>query len=93
MPQLLVKVQEQEAIIAALNTDSKNFISSLTATEARVREMDAEQVRMEDELVAKNEVAEKLRSQIRELEKERRDLQKRYNEQVSIRCIACISAS
>ena len=28
------------------------------------------------------EVAEKLRSQVRELEKEKRDIQRRYNEQV-----------
>jgi hypothetical protein len=32
---------------------------------------------------ARIEVAEKLRTQVRELEKERRDLHRRYNEQVS----------
>ncbi|KAF8337900.1 uncharacterized protein EI90DRAFT_3040979 [Cantharellus anzutake] len=78
---LLGKVHEQDAIISALNAESKNFISALTAAEARMQEMDADQARMEDELATKNEVAEKLRSQIRELEKEKRDLQKRYNEQ------------
>lgn len=30
------------------------------------------------------EVSEKLRTQVRELEKERRDIQRRYNEQVGI---------
>lgn len=30
------------------------------------------------------EVAEKLRSQVRELEKEKRDIQRLYNEQVSV---------
>jgi len=39
---------------------------------------------MEEELSARIEVTEKLRTQVRELEKEKRDLHRRYNEQVSI---------
>ena len=45
-------------------------------------ELYADQRRAEDELGARIEVIEKLRSQVRELEKERRDLLRRYNEQV-----------
>jgi len=45
-------------------------------------ELYADQRRAEDELAARIEVIEKLRSQIRELEKEKRDIQRRYNEQV-----------
>jgi hypothetical protein len=52
---------------------------------------------MEDEMVARHEVADKLRTQIRDLEKEKRDLQRRYNEQVclfsSLYSYALISAS
>jgi hypothetical protein len=40
---------------------------------------------MEEEMSARIEVTEKLRSQIRELEKEKRDLHRQYNEQVSPR--------
>ena len=36
-------------------------------------------------MAARVEVVEKLRTQVRELEKEKRDLQRRYNEQVRIR--------
>ena len=49
-------------------------------------ELYADQRRAEDELCARIEVIEKLRSQVRELEKEKREVQRRYNEQV--RCIA-----
>jgi len=38
---------------------------------------------MDEELSARIEVTEKLRAQVRELEKEKRDLHRRYNEQVS----------
>lgn len=37
---------------------------------------------MEDELSARIEVVEKLRLQVRDLEKEKRDIHRRYNEQV-----------
>jgi len=37
---------------------------------------------MEEEMAARIEVAEKLRTQVRELEREKRDVQRRYNEQV-----------
>ena len=40
---------------------------------------------MEEEMAARMEVMEKLRTQVRELEKEKRDIQRRYNEQVSRR--------
>lgn len=39
---------------------------------------------MEEEMATRIEVAEKLRSQVRELEKEKRDIQRLYNEQVSV---------
>lgn len=57
-------------------------MSSLNAAESRLNDLYADQARMEEELVARIEVIDKLRSQVRELEKEKRDLQRRYNEQV-----------
>lgn len=42
---------------------------------------------MEEEMAARMEVAEKLRTQVRELEKEKRDIQRRYNEQVGPQCV------
>lgn len=46
-------------------------------------ELYADQRRAEDELGARIEVIEKLRSQVREIEKEKREIQRRYNEQTS----------
>lgn len=46
-------------------------------------ELYADQSRAEDEMGARIEVIEKLRSQVKELEKEKRDAIRRYNEQVS----------
>lgn len=81
---MLVKVQEQEAVIAALNNENAAFVSALAAAETRLEELYAEQTRMEDEMVTRHDVADKLRTQIRELEKEKRDVQRRYNEQVRV---------
>lgn len=39
---------------------------------------------MEDELASRNVVTEKLRAEVRELEREERDLRKRYNDQVYV---------
>lgn len=39
---------------------------------------------MDEELSARMDVIEKLRAQVKELEKEKRDIQRRYNEQVFI---------
>lgn len=37
---------------------------------------------MEDEMIARQQVSDKLRAQIREFEREKRDMTRRYNEQV-----------
>ena len=46
--------------------------------------MYTEQSRAEIELAQRIDIAEKLRDQVRELEIEKRDLQRRYNEQVRV---------
>ena len=58
------------------------MLSTLNAAETRLNELYTEQNRMEEEMAARIEVVEKLRTQVRELEKEKRDLHRRYNEQV-----------
>lgn len=81
--QLLVQVQDKDQTIKTLAEENANFSTALNAAEARLYEFYTEQTRMEEEMSARIEVAEKLRTQVRELEKERRDLHRRYNEQVS----------
>lgn len=81
--QLLVQLQDKDQTITTLQTENDNIRSSLHAAETRLAELYADQGRMEEEMAARMEVTEKLRNQVRELEKEKRDLQKRYNEQVS----------
>ncbi|KAF5337060.1 hypothetical protein D9611_003276 [Ephemerocybe angulata] len=81
--QLLVQVQDKEATIATLATENDNLSSALNATETRLNELYAEQSRWEQEIAQRIEVADKLREQVREVEKEKRDLQRRYNEQTS----------
>jgi predicted nuclease with TOPRIM domain len=56
--------------------------SALSAAENRLNELYTEQSRWEMEMVQRMDISEKLREQVRELEKEKRDLQRRYNEQV-----------
>lgn len=64
--------------------EAESLTSSLHATEARLNEFYNEQARSEAELAQRIEVSEKLRAQVRELEREKRDVQRRYNEQVCI---------
>ena len=80
--QLLVQLQDKETIITSLTDENDHMSSALNAAESRLSELYAEQNRMEEEMSARIEVAEKLRQQVRELEKEKRDLTRRYNEQV-----------
>ncbi|KIK06885.1 hypothetical protein K443DRAFT_673781 [Laccaria amethystina LaAM-08-1] len=81
--QLLVKLQNRDQTVSGLTTDNDNLTSALNAAEARVNELYAEQSRSEMELAQRIDISEKLRAQVRELEKEKRDLQRRYNEQAA----------
>ena len=75
-------MQNKEQTIIILTEENSNFSTALNAAETRLYEFYTEQARMEEETAARIEVTEKLRAQIRELEKEKRDLHRRYNEQV-----------
>ncbi|KAI0271337.1 hypothetical protein BC834DRAFT_1025172 [Gloeopeniophorella convolvens] len=80
---LLVQLQNKEQTITVLTEENGNMSTTLNAVEARLYEFYTEQARMEEEMSARIEVAEKLRAQVRELEKEKRDLHRRYNEQTA----------
>ncbi|KAF8844024.1 hypothetical protein BDN67DRAFT_944348 [Paxillus ammoniavirescens] len=81
--QLLVQLQNKDQTIATLTSENDNLVSSLNVAESRFNDLYADQARMEEEMAARVEVSDKLRAQVRELEKEKRDLQRRYNGQTS----------
>ncbi|KAA1468152.1 hypothetical protein DENSPDRAFT_869517 [Dentipellis sp. KUC8613] len=81
--QLLVQLQNKEQTIETLVKENGSLTSALNAADNRLSELYTEQNRMEEELSARIEVVEKLRFQVRDLEREKRDLQRRYNEQTS----------
>ncbi|KAK0465195.1 uncharacterized protein EV420DRAFT_1513269 [Desarmillaria tabescens] len=81
--QLLVQLQDKEQTIATLSSENHQLTTALNAAEARLNELYADQSRSEIELAQRIDISEKLRDQVRELEKERRDIQRRYNEQTA----------
>lgn len=81
--QLLVQLQEKDQTISNLTSETINLTSSLNGAQTRLNEFYEEQSRTETEMANRIEISEKLRSQIRELEKEKRDIQRRYNEQTA----------
>ncbi|KAF9068108.1 hypothetical protein BDP27DRAFT_1266901 [Rhodocollybia butyracea] len=81
--QLMVQLQDKDQIISNLTKDTDNLTSALHAAETRLNELYAEQGRSEQELSQRIDISEKLRTQVWELEKEKRDLLRRYNEQTS----------
>ena len=81
--QLLVQLHNKDQTISSISEENSGLSTALHSAESRLYEFYAEQARMDEELSARVEVTEKLRTQIRELEKEKRDLHRRYNEEVS----------
>ncbi|KAF8271439.1 hypothetical protein EI94DRAFT_1784235 [Lactarius quietus] len=80
---LLVHLQNKDQTITSLSDENSNISTALHTAETQLYELYAEQARMDEELSARVEVTEKLRTQIREIEKEKRDLHRRYNEQTA----------
>ncbi|PFH54578.1 hypothetical protein AMATHDRAFT_72350 [Amanita thiersii Skay4041] len=81
--QLLLQLQDKEQTIATLGAENDTLTSALNAAESRLNELYAEQSRSEVELAQRIDIIDKLRAQVRELEREKRDLQRRYNEQTT----------
>lgn len=80
---LLVQLQNKDQTISSLGEENSSISTALRSAETQLYEFYAEQARMDEELSARIEVTEKLRAQVRELEKEKRDLHRRYNEQTA----------
>ncbi|KAK7064133.1 hypothetical protein R3P38DRAFT_3301727 [Favolaschia claudopus] len=72
--QLLVQVQNKDETITTLSGENTNLNSALHAAETRINELYTEQSRSEAELAQRIEISENLRAQVRELEKEKRDI-------------------
>ncbi|KIL70721.1 hypothetical protein M378DRAFT_183322 [Amanita muscaria Koide BX008] len=81
--QLLIQLQDKEQALASLTTDNDSLTSALNAAESRLNELYTEQSRSEVELAQRIDIIDKLRAQVRETEREKRDLQRRYNEQTA----------
>ncbi|KAF8974032.1 hypothetical protein BDZ97DRAFT_1647833 [Flammula alnicola] len=81
--QLLVQLQDKEQLISNYVTENNNLTSALSGAETRLNELYTEQSRWEMDLAQRIDISEKLREQVRELEKEKRDIQRRYNEQTA----------
>lgn len=77
-----MQLQDKEQLVSSFVTENNNLASALSDAETRLNELYAEQSRWESELAQRIDISEKLREQVRELEKEKRDIQRRYNEQV-----------
>lgn len=81
--QLLLQLQDKDQLISNYLTENSNLTSALSGAETRLNELYGEQSRWEMDLAQRIDISEKLREQVRELEKEKRDLQRRYNEQTA----------
>ncbi|EGO05283.1 hypothetical protein SERLA73DRAFT_164838 [Serpula lacrymans var. lacrymans S7.3] len=80
---LLLQIQQKDQTISTLTQTNNSLSSALNEADSRLNDFYADQSRMEEEMSARIEIADKLRAQVRELEKEKRDVQRRYNEQTS----------
>jgi chromosome segregation ATPase len=82
--QLYTQVQERDQQLLSLNDQVLQLRNSLTTTEKQLLDAFNEQVRMEEEICSHQTVTEKLREQLKEAEKERREVNRRYHEQVRL---------
>ncbi|KIK71164.1 hypothetical protein GYMLUDRAFT_33302 [Collybiopsis luxurians FD-317 M1] len=81
--QLLLQLQDKDQTIEDQGKENDRLISALHDAEKSLNDLYAEQSRSEQELAQRIDISEKLRAQVRELEKEKRDILRRYNEQTA----------
>jgi hypothetical protein len=79
---LAIRYQDLETQNHALLKDVDILKTTLRDSEARLNEFYSDQARMEDELAAQQAIIDKLREQTKELERDKRDISRRYSEQV-----------
>ena len=75
-------MQNKDQSIAELTSENAQLTTALNAAETRLAELYADQARIEEETVARLDLVDRLRAQVQELEKEKREVLRRYNEQV-----------
>ena len=80
---MLVQVQNKDQSISELTSENAKLSNALSSAENRLTELYADQARIEEETATRLELVDRLRSQVQEAEKEKRELLRRYNEQVS----------
>ncbi|KAF8516206.1 hypothetical protein BU17DRAFT_51160 [Hysterangium stoloniferum] len=80
---LLLRLQGKETQIGELTKENDTMTSALHAAETRLTELYSDQSRMEEDMANRLEIAEKLRAQVRELEKDKREALRRYAEQTA----------
>jgi hypothetical protein len=78
-----MRLQEKETQLTELTTENATINSTLHTAESRLAELYADQSRMEEDVATRMEIAEKLRSQVRDLEREKREALRRYTEQTA----------
>jgi len=71
-----------DGTISSLTKENGNLQNALSQAETRLNELYADQARWEEELAKRHQLTDNLRAQLREIEKEKRELTKRYNDQV-----------
>ncbi|KAF8507731.1 hypothetical protein JB92DRAFT_3089474 [Gautieria morchelliformis] len=76
-------VSLRRAHLKELTTENATVMSTLHAAELRLAELYADQSRMEEDVATRMEIAEKLRSHVRDLERENREALRRYMEQTA----------
>ncbi|KAI5124625.1 hypothetical protein M0805_004235 [Coniferiporia weirii] len=81
--ELLVRIQNKEQGLTELTAENANLGTALSAAETRLAELYSDQARVEEETVARLELVDRLRAQVQELEREKRDVFRRYNEQTA----------
>ncbi len=78
-----MRIQDLDSTVSNLANENAKLQTTLTQAESRLSEYYTEQSRMDQELGVRMDLAEKLRAQLRDMEKEKRELTKRYQDQVS----------
>lgn len=89
----MVQLENKEQAVLSVTKENDQLSSTLNSAETRLSELYVDQGRAEEELSARIEVIDKLRTQARELEKEKRDVHRRYNEQVGANALNDLSTS
>jgi predicted nuclease with TOPRIM domain len=79
---LHAQIQDLDGTISSLTKENSNLQTTLSQAETRLNELYADQARWEEELAKRLQLTDNLRAQLREIEKEKRELTKRYNDQV-----------